>query len=157
MKAEVKNLRTCRGDESDAFSCTLWVDGTKVADVRQAGNGGCHDWRWTDGKRNVHDALLGWLKAERPDFLGDVLDFSEPWHDDEALDMLVWHLIGQAQEEKMLRRHCRTKVVFRLAGDEEGEWQTIRGTWAGNEDHIRRTMRDRYGDRLAEIANERFA
>lgn len=59
-------------------------------------------------------------------------------------------------EGRQLRVWCRTLVVYRLSEDIPGSWRTIRTTWSGNEALIRAALRERYGDQLAEIANERF-
>jgi hypothetical protein len=66
MKIEIKKLKMCRGDETDAFSCDVHVDGVKVAQVRQAGRGGSHFWDWMDqsqGRSQMRETLLTWIKT----------------------------------------------------------------------------------------------
>jgi hypothetical protein len=163
MKIEIKNLKTCRGDETDAFSCTLWVEGRLVAHVRQSGRGGSHSIDWVDGagkrvrEHPVLAEVLAWMERERPACVADVDFAGDRWAREMAMELLVWDLVERAGEERMLRRVCKRNVVYRLVGDELGAWRTVLGTWAGNEANVRRSLQQRFGAKLEEIANERFA
>jgi hypothetical protein len=59
-------------------------------------------------------------------------------------------------EGRQLRLWCKTRVVYRLWGDIPGSWRTLRAMWSGHENLVRQVLRERHGDHLAEIANERF-
>jgi len=51
-------------------------------------------------------------------------------------------------------RWCKTKTVFRLKGDPEGSWLIIKAPFS---DRVREHIARKYGDRVEEIANERYA
>lgn len=42
----VKNIKTCQGNEGQAWSLTLYKDGKRLAVVRNDGNGGCASYDW---------------------------------------------------------------------------------------------------------------
>ena len=67
-----------------------------------------------------------------------------------ARDALISRMVDDFSELKMLKRACKTKVLFRLKGDEEGSWRTIRGGWG---DLISKWIEAKYGDRVEAIAN----
>jgi len=48
MNIEIKGFRSCRGDEGDAYSYALHVEGKRVADVSYDGRGGSVRFVWTD-------------------------------------------------------------------------------------------------------------
>lgn len=46
---ELREVETAGGDETPCFSADLFIDGTKAAHVRNAGEGGCCVWFWHAG------------------------------------------------------------------------------------------------------------
>lgn len=59
-------------------------------------------------------------------------------------------------EARQLRRACLTHVLYRLSEDSPGTWRSLRAPWRGAESLVRELLRQRHGDQIAEIANERF-
>lgn len=158
LKTEIKKLKVCRGDETDAFSCDFYVQDTLVAHVRQSGTGGCHFYDWViDGAAKLREDLLAQVKAESPEWLPQDFDWNEKWQLDMCLDMLVWDLVETEQENKKLRSLCKKSTVFRTKDNKPGEWEILSTPWAGNETRIRAFLTKDFGDKLVEIANERFA
>jgi hypothetical protein len=186
-KCEIKKLKTCRGHETDSFSCDFYVEDVLVAHVTQSGEGGCHSWHWTIGQgpgRQLSDALIAEAKAESPAWAA-MDDFDEdsefrlfaadaakaaakkkpatkflwdvPGMQTEILDVFIWHLVEVEGETKRLKRMCKTKTVFRTADLKEGDWMALSTPWTGNETKVREHLQKKYGAKLGEIANERFA
>jgi hypothetical protein len=139
-----------------AFSCVVYVDGKKAAFARDDGNGGQMFIDWTPTRKPgksifdspVKDRLVEWCAAQ-PEV--DYGDFSMPLD----IETLINREIDRMQEEKQLRRWCRTKVVFRVEGDEEGAYRTLDVKFAGNEARVQAQLATKYGDKV-EILNERF-
>lgn len=154
----LKSLKTCEGNEGMAFSATVYVDGKKAAFARDDGNGGMMFIDWTPTRKKggtiwespLKDRLEAWC-AEQPPV--DYGDFSCPVD----IEMLINREIDRMMEEKQLRRWCRTKVLFRVEGDADGEYRTLKVKFKGNEDRVRAQLTRKYGDKLLEIVNERFA
>lgn len=157
MEIAIKGLRTMPGQEGAIFRLQLVIDGMKVAIVSNDGHGGMHvyepvcpghyrDHRWWKD-------LVAWLRFERPACIAE-LDAESPHFEHFAVDIYVAWLIDRETENKKLRRLCKRYVAFRLTGDEPGVWRTLCCEWTANaRDHLRKT----YGERIAEVANERFA
>jgi hypothetical protein len=161
----VKNLRSCEGNEGPAYSATLYLDGRKVGHVRNDGNGGMtfvEFWKKSGGKvvRDVEAerAVLAYV-AEQPDVdMGeDPGRPGERWMMKADLEWVASQVVEDALEDQEYRRWCRTKVVFRLEGDRDGHWRTIKASWKKQGAEVRAHLVKKYGSRLAEILNERFA
>lgn len=58
------------------------------------------------------------------------------------------------KEQQQIKRWCKTKTVFRLKNDPEGSWRTIKAPYS---DRVREHIVRKYGNRVEEIANERYA
>jgi hypothetical protein len=167
MKIDIKNYRSCGGNETDAFSCILYLDGKKAAEVSNDGNGGMNMTRWLD--RDLQRAFLAHcVTVARPimDSWSAGLPDAKPTSDEtfamyckseEVIDVVVNDFLGKMAEEKQLKRLCKTKVVFRLKGDRDGEWRGFKADWTTQKDSAKARLVKDFGDQLAEIANERFS
>lgn len=157
-KIEIKSLKTMQGREGVAYTCTLHVDGKKAAFVRDEGNGGCLWIDWTPTRKaggSIFDSpVKDRLEAHCAEKAPLETEFGPlSWN----LDLLIGEAVEDEIERRALKRWCRTKVVFRLEGDARGEYRTIKMKFAGNEDRVRAMLAQDFGDRVAEIVNERFA
>lgn len=166
----VKNLRSCEGNEGYAYSATLYLDGKKVGQVRNDGNGGMtfvDFFKRVRGKverdREAEAKVLAYV-AEQPDVdMGPdpkAEDYPNPakrWMMKPDLEWVASQVVEQALEEKEQRGWCRSKVVFRLKGDRDGEWRTIKASWKTQGPQVRAHLAKKYGDKIEEILNERFA
>ena len=143
MKVEVKSYRTCAGRNGPdaAFSCTLWIDGKKVAEVTNSGSGGCNSYFWKDPSKEA--AFSEWCRERYPE------------EEFEVEDHAIAVLLDELETEKMLKRTCRTKTVVRLRGEED--FLVDKAKWKGNEDRMRAMLRSKHGDQIEEIVNERYA
>lgn len=164
MKVEIRNLETCRGNETDAFSLEMLVDGELHAYVKNDGWGGCHLYTWMIGTKPAHDspmrhAIFAWLNETRPAsvrFLFEDEDEDSAFYARrEALDAYLWGLIEQSKEHETLRKECKgnRKTVYRLKGDPEGQWTVLSVPWTGA---TKTALEAEHGDKIEEFANERF-
>lgn len=148
---QIKNLRSCEAADGVAWSGTLYRDGKRIAKVRDGGNGGMLDIDWLDHRRiglvgtsDEHDrieAYVATLPGER--WEGRVIEAD--------IETFVAELADHAENMTRLKRHCRTKTLFRLVGDERGAWRTLKIKY---QNHIGDYIRKKYGDDLLEILNE---
>lgn len=110
--------------ETNCFRANLHLDGVKVGTVENDGHGG-NDHVWVDPASGVTlDALIEAADADNTargeeSTLGD--DLGRRF----ALEIAVSNLLDRHEEEKFLKRHCKTKLVFRLPEDPVGEWRTM--------------------------------
>jgi hypothetical protein len=163
----VKNLQTCVGDEGYAYSATLCFDGKKVGQVRNDGNGGMTfvDFFKKSGGRVVRDVeaekrVLAYVEEQPEVDMGEHPRTGGKWMMKPDLEWVVSQVCEDAITEREERRWCRTKVCFRVEGDDEGSWRTFKGKFKGEEGKWRgivETHCARKGLRLVEILNERFA
>lgn len=117
-RVRVAKVRTCRGNEGDAFSCDILFDVkgdgrfVLVAQAEDDGNGGCVD---------IHEV---WSRATKGFVASDEYKAFRAWS--ETLDSIVgWDermadlpydieiLIGDAVESERSRKACATKVVLK--------------------------------------------
>ena len=165
MELTIKNYKSCRGDEGDAFSCTLYIDGKRAALVRYDGNGGEFEFDFTvagKGHGPWRGPLFDKFKAYvdgLPEVESSMVDprTGETWSYKPNMDMVVEQAIRLMLENRQLKRWCKNQVLFRVKGDEEGSWRTLQASWAEKGDKVRAHLAKKYGDELEEIANERFA
>ena len=159
----VKNARSCKGNEGIAYSATIYYEGKRFAELMNDGNGGSTVYHLVDRGR-FHESkpvrdLVDWIRtkpAYLAEYLGENVDLNERWHVEHAVDAYFSWLLDRIDEDKALRRLCKTKVLFRVRGDRQGEWHTMRADWKTKETEIRAYLAKNYGDRIIEIANERF-
>ena len=139
--------------DSEAFSATLYFDGKKFADVIDDGHGGCVNVRILD--RSDEKPFYDWIKAQperryEADVEFGMEAFSVPFDGEH----LVEDLVGAELERRDWVKACKKGIVFTRKGEENaGKYWTIRGTFsAGAASHLR----EKIGDELDEIINERF-
>ena len=176
----VKNLRFHKGHEGEPCAqCSVYRDGRKVAEYSDDEHGGEPRFMWEDSgkprapfkardwKGNVCDRYGTEEEARmwahcltRPDLV--MPDFPEPLP--MSPDLLVSELVEQQElerarkaETKRLLRHCKTKLLFRVAGDKPGSWRTIALTPSCDLARARKHVCEKYGDKLEEILNGRLS
>lgn len=151
MKVVVKNFKSCDGMDGEAFSLSLHIDGKRAAEVTNSGCGGPNDYRWlqkTPEQRKLAEAAF-------KEHCRSVADEEDKDYS-EVEDIVLATLVDRLVEDRQLKRWCRTQILFRVEGDEEGAWRTIAAKWSERREKIRTHLRAKYGNKLAEIANERF-
>ena len=159
MEWTVKNVKSFRGREGDGFNATLYRDGKRVALVDDAANGGCYSYTWFDRNADtVVEIHVHGYKGEPRTYKGSPEEklFAE-YCDAQTYkdkDHVVAVLVDEYQASKWLRSKCRKQTLFRLKGDAEGNYRTVRAPYS---DAVRDYLRGKYGDRIEAIANEHVA
>jgi hypothetical protein len=75
--------------------------------------------------------------------------------DFEKLDWKIDEIIEAFEEKKWFKAKCRGKVLFRLKGDDDESWRTLKlGKGGTFTTETKEWMVKRFGDDLGEIANE---
>jgi hypothetical protein len=122
----IKNVKTMQGRDGTAFSCTIYCDGAKVGYARNDGNGGSTsiDMLGEDylSRRAAEEALGQWTALNcAGTWVAEFID-ENPLHNAEmGIDMLF----DQHEQAKALKRHAKTKVLFRLPEDPEDQFRTV--------------------------------
>jgi hypothetical protein len=149
MNITVKNYKSCRGDEGDAFSCTMYVNSKKAAYVRYDGRGGCYLYHWVDGwqgqMRKRVDGYIASLPKVPTTFGGKTCML------DKNLDWVLDDIINVMLETRQLKRWCKTKTVITKPGGDDGQYITWKGLPTPA---LRAHIAAKYPS--AEIINDRF-
>jgi len=171
MKIEIKNYKSCRADEGDAYSCTMYLDGKKAALVRYGGTGGPLDFDFSvaAGKDNkswggpMYDKFKGYVDG-LPMEQTEIPDEDDPtgfWKMKPCMDTVVDGAINKMLEARELKRWCKTNVVYRFKGDPKGSYFQWKLKWTPQLAPVIRgkleTQGARQGKELEVIVNERFA
>jgi hypothetical protein len=125
----IKNLRTMQGHDGEAFSATLYRDGTKVAVITQEGHGGMTDVDFIVGEnRAARDQHAGqfaaWVRANCAGHW--IAQYVDAEHGDGPVSLGAEMLVEREQERRTLARHAKTKVLFRLPTDlDDGSVRTL--------------------------------
>jgi hypothetical protein len=144
MKIELKKIKYMKtlSEETECFSAELWINDQKRGNVSNRGNGGPHDFddRKAEVELNEHGKTLPPMQSQ---YFPEGLPMDG--------ELIVSELLAKHLEEKEYRRWCKTKTVFRLPGDKDGQWRTIKGVHPSIVVHINKNYPE------AEILNLRFA
>jgi hypothetical protein len=142
LKFEIKSYHSCKGMEDMAYDCVLWINGQKACDVQYGGDGGETSFRWHSQElQHAWDAHVAGLPQW--EMSGKKFD-----HSDETA---FGEIMNRFEEQRLVKRWCKTQVVFRLKEDKPGEWRTVKGKLTPA---IKDWIDKNYGDRLDRIANE---
>jgi hypothetical protein len=119
MQLSIKNLKFAEfaSDETNCFSCTLYIDGKAATRVSNQGQGGPNMWD-------------DWKVAEKLDAYGKTLPILkfEEYELEQDADTLVDALVSAALTERENKRICKNKTVFRVPGKEykKGEYSVYK-------------------------------
>jgi len=160
MKIELKKVKFHEdmSDETNCFSADIWVDGKKLASVQNQGTGGENMYYPFNGRSDP-----AWLAFEKhckslpPQKCEDASGFKFTINPD--MDTVVGDVFSEwvkkdddKRQKAQIKRWCKTQTVYRLKGDNEGSWRTIKHIW---DERVKAHLTKIHGDQLEEIANER--
>jgi hypothetical protein len=115
MDITLKNVRIYAGlsQETVAFAASLYADGKKVGETRNAGHGGNNDVdvRNKEGRWDV--ALLDRMEAEAATH---TWSYEGETHN-HNLDSYIGQLVDDVLEQRDLKRRCRTQTLFRIPAE----------------------------------------
>ena len=158
MELTLKNVKVHAdmSEETNCFSASIYIDGKKAGLAKNQGHGGPSFVDWTDVDLGL--AYEKWLEDE----VILCQDPSDPTKQmiitGEYCSKLEW-MVDKAIEtfldKKWFKTKCRGKVLFRLKGDDDESWRTLKLRNGGKyTDETKEWMVKRYGDEIEEIANE---
>jgi len=166
-KYTVKNVKTFRGMEGTGYECMLYRDGKCVATVTDTADGGDVNIYWKDARKpRIEVACTNykdepWTRKCTPEEAIFVAHLETlPKEKGYGMElkvsdgMFIERLVSAFEEEKQVRRWCKSKTVFKLKGDAEGSYRTVKAPYGPK---VKAFIMDQYGDKVVEILNERFA
>lgn len=110
----VKNVKTFQGNEGTGYTCTLYWNNKKAGTATDDAWGGPLQV-WWDKSAPTQD-ILAWAKQHPA--------AKDATHVD-PIDFVIEELVSEFETHKRLKRHAKTKTLFRLNGDKPGEWRII--------------------------------
>ena len=172
MSYTIKNVKKFRGMEGTGFNLNLLRDGKKVAFVMDEGCGAepCFEWvdeakpkvdvpwlnfqqepisilRCSPEEAALYESLRG-QTIKMDNFRGGTITMAvDP-------EMFVGDLFEKYENDKRFARLCKTKTLFRLKGDKEGEWRALTVHGVSFNKAAKDKIISKYGDQVEEILNE---
>lgn len=128
-------------EETGAFSADIQLDGRTVGDVQNTGKGGCNHYHWSDRAASVQ--ICNW--ADNRD---DLAQFERL---DQIVDDLLIPIFEEQETKRRIKGWCKKSTVFRLHGDEDGVWRTVKSLFSAE---VKDWLVKKYGDKIDVIANE---
>ena len=134
----VNGVKSFKGREGDGFNANLLKDGKKIAFVIDSANGGMFDYEWVDRKSNDAQEFNNYLKT--------LPEEDTPYGKMKVdADLFVAKLVGQFEDDRNVKRWCKTQVVFTVKGDRFGEYRTLKMIYKGNESKAKEYIESKYG------------
>ncbi len=141
----IKALKIAKfaSEETLCFEATVYFDGKRLGRASNEGHGGpnLYGFRLTD---EVQAAALAYAKA------------NIEWWDDsfsatsEVLDSVIGGLIDDLESAKLIKRHLKTKILFRLHGDpDDGSYRTV--AHRGEPQKTAGAITEKYGKKVIEL------
>jgi len=166
-KYEVKGVKYHKGHEGEPLAqCSLYRDGVKVAEYSDGDWGSEARFWWSDDK-------VPKVSVQTTNYDGKpCVIFCTPeeavlrehikgmkWKSDThefemSIDIFVSDIIQVWDNENRFKRLCKNKTLFRVKGDPADEWRTIKAVYSVQ---VKDFIVKKYGDKVEEILNERFA
>ena len=142
MNIELKNVKIYAGlsEETIAFNASLYIDGKKVGEARNAGHGGNNDVDVFDKDGRWDIALIKQMETEAATH---TWSYQGETHN-HNLDSYIGDLVDTVQERRDKQRLCRGKTLAQLPGTEyaEGEWSVFKAKFTPV---VATSIRTRYG------------
>jgi hypothetical protein len=148
---ELKNVKVYAGmsEETTAFTATLYINGNKAADVKNDGRGGDNHPRFLDREleKEFHEFCKSLpLVQPEPEF-GDM----EPYP--MTYDSFIGELLEKWMDNDQWKKACKKGLVFLLKSDKSDSYYTTKAPYSAI---LAEKVREKHGEDLLEIVNERF-
>ena len=153
--AVIKSLKiaTNLSEETIAFTGSLWINGKKAADLKNDGQGGAN-FAWFND-RELEKAFDAYCESLPPE------PQTDEWAIERGLDAMsmdsdLWISleVGKIDEARYWKRKCAKTMCIILKSHKEGQFIQYKA-WPYTTDAAKE-VREKYGDDLLEIVNERF-
>jgi len=140
---QLKNVKIAwhMSEGTTAFTASLYIDGKKAADVKNEGRGGDNHPRFTDRE----------LQKEFYEFCTTLPYPGESFN--MTYDSFIGILLDEWIENDDWKKACRKGLVFLLKDGSPGEYCITNGKYSAT---LAQQVREKHGDNLLEIVNERF-
>jgi len=140
---QLKNVKIAwhMSEGTTAFTASLYIDGKKAADVKNEGRGGDNHPRFMDRE----------LEKEFKEFCLTIPYPGESYS--MTYDSFIGILLGEWISNDDWKKACRKGLVFRVKSDNEDQYRTTKGKYSPE---LASAIREKYGDNLIDIINERF-
>ena len=151
MNIQVKNVKIYDGlsEETVAFNASIYVDGKKVGDAKNNGRGGANDIDvfTKDGRWNRDLISDMELEAETHTWTYEGETYSH------NLDSYIGKLVDDFDEQRNLKRMCRTETLYRIPDEtyDEGEYHTMKHKYG---EDVKTYLTETYGDGVRIINEE---
>ena len=140
IRFEIKNLKIFDTHDGYAYDLKLYLNSRLCARVQNSGTGSPSNWYWEDSE--LQEIFLNHVAS---------IKAGNPLMDE---DILVDELINKHEENKWLKEKCKKETLFVLKEDKKQEYRTLKDSPYCEQ--AKQHLQEKYGDRLAEIINERF-
>jgi hypothetical protein len=123
MRFTLRGVKEWQGNEGIAYQGTLLVDGKRAFQFTDDGWGGELDVHIYDQK--LYDSVVAYVDSLPPapvEYDGKPIRIS--------FDLFIASLLDQRATAKMMKRWCKTKTVFSVPGDKNGEFRTINAPYS---------------------------
>ena len=141
---QIKGLKIFKGMDDHGFNCNLLRYGKKIAEVVNDGSGGPTLFHWLDKAEEPKlQALCN--KVEPADYDGIMLNCD--------MDIFIGEMIDHLQEENAWKSRCQNFTIVLLKSLEDSQYIQYKAPYSPE---LAEKIREKYGDDLEEIVNERY-
>ena len=133
MEYSVKNVKSFQGREGNGYECTLYLDGKKIGTVTDVADGGGYAQFYIS--RKDIEKLDAHCKSLPRIYYGDneqstsltKEQYEEFWKDGQEItkDTFLSSLVDKWENDKRMKRICRTKTAFTYDGVKKSSFMTI--------------------------------
>lgn len=151
MKIELRRFTSNQrlSQETLCFAADIYIDGKKVGDCENRGQGGCTSYFIQDeATRKAFEAHAVAVYERFPEY-----EQSEHNRISMAAEGLLDDLAYKLLENKSWQRKCKSKTIFFLKTDEPGMYRELKRPFSAE---VKAALQKHHGDNLGEIVNERF-
>ena len=130
MKIELKNIKVIESmsDETNCYTASLYVDGTKIGEVSNHGHGGCDEFH---GDFEAFQKAETWLKENHPE-----VELWEGHTTPMDMELYCGDIIETWRLTKALKRDLKGKVLFTEPGKPGVQALAWKGTRTIDDRHI---------------------
>jgi len=152
MDITLKNVKIYAGlsEETIAFNASVYIDGKKVGNAKNNGHGGANDIDVRDKEGRWNRDLMQKMETEAATHTWSYEGETYP----HSLDSYIGDLVDNFQEQRDLKRKCRTQTLFRIPDEvyQDGEYHTMKRRY---DEGVKSYLLKSHGDKV-EILNERI-
>lgn len=147
---ELKKMKRMQGLDGCVWSCDVHLKGIKLGGVFDDGNGGCLSVQMTaTDQAKLVKALKGVDYPLGLTFEGE--DFDEPATDFAYIEWVLPSIADDLESLKKLQRAAKTKTLYQLHDDKEGEHWVIKQVYSTA---LVAALQKKHGSNLKAVLNE---